>query len=205
VFGPLFPRDWSRQRHRGWGRGFGQFDPFGAEWREAWAPFGRGGPGRRVDRGDVKLLILSVLRDGPKHGYEIMRAIEQRTGGTYTPSPGVVYPTLQMLEDLGHVQARAGGERKVYELTEAGRAYLAESQPTEQEAWGRFEGHAWRDVFTGFSTDEQRQLREELVGLAGSLFAGGRVFRADAAKLTRLRDILRTTRQQVDAVFAEYV
>jgi DNA-binding PadR family transcriptional regulator len=205
MFGPFFTRRWSWQRHRGWGRGFGPFDAFGPEWREAWGPFGRGGPGRRVDRGDVKLLILSVLRDGPKHGYEIMRAIEQRSEGAYTPSPGVVYPTLQMLEDLGHVQARAGGERKVYELTEAGRAYLEENRSTEQDAWGRFEGHPWRDLFAGFSTDEQRQLREELVGLAGALFAGGRVFRADAAKLARLRDILRNTRQQVDAVFAEYV
>jgi DNA-binding PadR family transcriptional regulator len=205
VFGPFSAREGFWQRHRGWGRGFGPFDAFGAEWREAWGPFGRGGPGRRVDRGDVKILILSALRDGPKHGYEIMRAIEQRTGGAYTPSPGVVYPTLQMLEDIGHVQVREGGERKVYELTEAGRAYLEESRATEQDAWARFEGHAWRDVFAGFSTDEQRQLREELIGLAGALFAGGRVFRADAARLARLRDILRTTRQQVDAVFAEYV
>jgi len=205
MFGPFFGRRWSWQRHRGWGRGFGPFEGFGPEWREAWGPFGRGGPGRRVDRGDVKLLILSVLRDGPKHGYEIMRAIEQRSEGTYTPSPGVVYPTLQMLEDLGHVQARAGGERKVYELTEAGRAYLEENRSTEQDAWGRFEGHPWRDLFAGVGSEEQRQLREELVGLASALFAGGRVFRADAARLARLREILRNTRQQVDAVFAEYV
>ena len=205
MFGPFFGRRGDWHRHRG-GRGFGfGFEGFGPEFRDAWGPFGRGGPGRRVDRGDVKLLILGVLQDGPKHGYEIMRAIEQRSGGTYTPSPGVVYPTLQMLEDLGHIQARAGGERKVYELTDAGRAYLEENRAPEQDAWGRFEGHPWRDFFGGFSTDEQRQLREELVGLATALFAGGRVFRADAARLARLREILRSTRQQVDAVFTDYV
>jgi DNA-binding PadR family transcriptional regulator len=151
MFGPFFPR------HRRGGRGFGPFDVFGAEWQESfsgWGPFGpRGGPGPRVDRGDVKLLILSVLREGPKHGYEIMRAIEQRTGGAYAPSPGTVYPTLQMLEDIGHVQASEGGERKVYALTEAGRAYLDEQRSAEQDAWTQFERHPWRGVFTGFGTE----------------------------------------------------
>src|SRR5262245_1413713 len=111
----LFGRHASWHRHRGWGRGRGfPFEAFGAEWREGWGPFGaRGGPGPRVDRGDVKLLVLSVLRDGPRHGYEVMRAIEQRTGSAYSPSPGVIYPTLQLLDDLGHVRSTEGGERKV--------------------------------------------------------------------------------------------
>jgi DNA-binding PadR family transcriptional regulator len=200
MFGQFFGGGHAWHRHRG--RGFGPFGGLGREWAEA---FGRGGPGPRVDRGDVKLLILSVLREGPRHGYEIMRAIEQRSGGAYSPSPGVVYPTLQMLEDLGHVQAREGAERKVYELTEAGRAYLAENQATEQEAWGRFESQPWRDLFPSFGSEEQRQVRDELLGLAGALFAGGRLMRADATRLTRLRDILRSTRQQVDAVFTDYV
>jgi DNA-binding PadR family transcriptional regulator len=196
-------------RHRRGGRGFGPFDAFGAGWQEswgAWRPFGgRGAAGPRVDRGDVKLLILSVLRDGPKHGYEIMRAIEQRTGSTYTPSPGTVYPTLQMLEDLGHVQALEGGERKVYALTEAGRAYLDEHRSDEAEAWTQFDRHPWQGVFPGFGSEEQRQLRDELFELGRALFAGGRIFRADAARLKRIRDVLRSTRQQVDAVFADYV
>jgi DNA-binding PadR family transcriptional regulator len=194
-------------RHRRPGRGPGLFDDLGAGWQEgwrAWGPFGGWG-GRRVERGDVKLLILGVLRDGPKHGYEIMRAIEQRTGGTYTPSPGTVYPTLQMLEDLGHVQSREADERKVYELTAAGRAYLDERQPAEQEAWAQFEGHPWRGVFPGFGNEEQRQLREELFELARSLFAGGRVFRADAATLARVREALLSARRQIDAAFTDYV
>jgi len=203
MFHPFFAR------HRRAGRGFGPFEGFGAEWQESWGgwgPFGgRGGPGPRVDRGDVKLLILSVLRDGPKHGYEIMRAIEQRTGAAYTPSPGTVYPTLQMLEDLGHVQAQEGGERKVYALTDAGRAYLDEHRAAEQEAWTQFERHPWRGMFPGFGTEEQRQLRDELFEMGRALFAGGRIFRADAARLTRIREILRGARQQIEAVFADYV
>jgi len=194
-------------RHRGWGRGRGfPFEAFGAEWREGFGPFGgRAGPGPRVDRGDVKLLVLSVLRDGPKHGYEVMRAIEQRTGSAYSPSPGVVYPTLQLLDDLGHIRSREGGERKVYELTDAGRAYLDENRAAEQAAWAQFEGHPWQGLFSGFGTEPQRQLRDELLELGRSLFAGGRILRADPAKLTRVRDALRTARQQIDAVFADYV
>src|SRR5579884_4033349 len=203
MFGVFRGRHAHWQRHRGgWGRGF-PFDAFGAEWRGG--PFPRGGPGPRVDRGDVKILILSVLRDGPKHGYEVMRAIEQRTGSAYTPSPGVVYPTLQLLEDMGHVQAREGGDRKVYELTDAGRAYLDENKAAEEQAWAQFEGHPWQGIFGNLGSDEQRQVRDELFGLGQALFAGGRVFRADAAKLNRVRDALRTARQQVDAAFAEYL
>ena len=149
--------------------------------------------------------MLSVLRDGPKHGYEVMRAIETRTGSAYTPSPGVVYPTLQMLEDLGHIRAGEGGERKIYELTDAGRAYLEENRSDEQEAWAQFEGHPWQNMFPGFGTEEGRQVRDEMIDLGRALFAGGRVFRADAAQLTKVRDALRNARQQVDAAFAEYM
>ena len=200
-----------RHRPGGWGRGgrgFGgfPFEAFGAGFPEGWGPFGgRGGAGPRVERGDVKLLVLSVLRDGPKHGYEVMRAIEQRAGGAYTPSPGVVYPTLQLLEDLGHVRAREGGERKVYELTDAGRAHLDEQASAERDAWGQFERNRWQGGLPAFGTEEQRQVRDELIDLGRALFAGGRVFRADAARLGRVRDALRTARQQVDAAFAEYV
>ena len=197
-----FFRHANRHRSGPWGRGRGgfPFDVF-AGW-----PEGRGGAGPRVERGDVKLLVLSVLRDGPKHGYEVMRAIEQRTGGAYTPSPGVVYPTLQLLEDLGHVRSREGGDRKVYELTDAGRAHLDEQRDAEQGAWAQFERHRWQGGgFPTFGTDEQRQVRDELVELGRALFAGGRVLRADPARLARVRDALRTARQQVDAAFAEYV
>lgn len=201
--GPFGHHHW--QRHRGWGRGSGvnPFEAFGAEWRGAFG--GRGGAGPRVDRGDVKILVLSVLRDGAKHGYEVMRTIEQRTGSAYAPSPGVIYPTLQLLEDMGHIRAREGGDRKAYELTDDGRAYLDESHQAEKDAWAQFEDHSWQGLIPNLGSDEQRQLREELFELGRTLFAGGRIFRADAARITRVRDALRTARQQIDAAFAEYV
>ncbi len=84
------------------------------------------GPGwgdvrRRLRRGDVRRAILSALGDGPAHGYEVMRRLEERTAGAWRPSPGSVYPTLQMLEDEGLVRAEQRDGTRVYELTDAGR------------------------------------------------------------------------------------
>ena len=92
--------------------------------------FGGGPRGRRArvfDQGDLRVLLLSLIAEQPSHGYELIRSIEEKLGGAYSPSPGVVYPTLTLLEELGYatVEAQEGG-RKLYSITEAGRAYLAE-------------------------------------------------------------------------------
>lgn len=182
----------------------GPFGKHGGGWghREGWRDFGRfgfgGRGGPRVDRGEVKYLILSVLQEGPKHGYEIMRSIEEKSQGTYTPSAGTVYPTLQMLEDLGQIRGLESQGRKVYELTDAGRGFLSEHQADVNQAWEHFAQPAGRG-------EEARQLREEVGGLARALFAEGRIFRADAKQMARVRDILKNAREQVDAALAEYV
>ena len=87
----------------------------------------RGRRARVFDQGDLRLLLLSLIAEQPSHGYELIRSIEEKLGGAYSPSPGVVYPTLTLLEELGYatVEAQEGG-RKLYSITEAGRAYLAE-------------------------------------------------------------------------------
>jgi DNA-binding PadR family transcriptional regulator len=104
-----------------------------------WA-FGLGceapGPGFRwrfYDRGDLKFVILRLLRDKPMHGYEVMRALEEEAGGWYKASPGSVYPTLQMLEDQGHVEASEAGGKKVYRITDAGRRYLEDNSNVVDE------------------------------------------------------------------------
>jgi DNA-binding PadR family transcriptional regulator len=75
-----------------------------------------------MGRGDVRPLLLAVLLDGPAHGYELIRRLEQRSGGAWRPSPGSVYPTLQLLEDADLVTGRDDEGKRVYELTDAGRA-----------------------------------------------------------------------------------
>ena len=81
-----------------------------------------GGGGRRMRRGDVRGEVLSALLDGPAHGYEVIRRLEEKSGGMWRPSPGSVYPTLQLLEDAGLVRASEQEGRRTYELTDEGRA-----------------------------------------------------------------------------------
>lgn len=113
---------------RGW-RGFGADGPFGAA--GPFGPDGGYGGGRRRGRmfgqGELRLVLLKLIADQPRHGYELIKAIEEMTGGSYAPSPGTIYPTLSLLEDEGAIAETAGDEpRKAYEATAAGRAELAE-------------------------------------------------------------------------------
>ena len=90
---------------------------------------GRFGPGGRLRRllehGDLRMLVLHLIAEKPRHGYEIIKAIEELAGGAYAPSPGVVYPTLTLLEELGQVTSETEGSRKSFTITEAGAEALA--------------------------------------------------------------------------------
>jgi DNA-binding PadR family transcriptional regulator len=97
---------------------------------------GRGG-GRPFDHGELKLVVLVMVAERPRHGYEIIKEIEDRFGGSYTPSPGVVYPTLTMLEELGYATVEEMGGKKRYTVTDAGREYLTENQVAANAAMGR--------------------------------------------------------------------
>ncbi|MFK0689915.1 PadR family transcriptional regulator [Mesorhizobium sp. IMUNJ 23033] len=111
------------------GRG-GGFGPFGHGMRGG----GRGGPGdvfragRMLADGDLKLITLSLLAEAPRHGYDIIKALGERTSGVYSPSPGVVYPTLTFLEEAGYATSSAEGNKKVFSITEAGQAHLEENR-----------------------------------------------------------------------------
>lgn len=87
-----------------------------------------GGRGRRrmFDGGELRLILLKLIEEAPRHGYELIRAVEERSGGAYAPSPGVVYPTLTMLDEMALIEAQAEGARKAYAITAAGSAELAE-------------------------------------------------------------------------------
>ena len=94
-----------------------------------------GARGGRARRGDVKFFILDVLSSGPRHGYDIIAALEQKSGGRYRPSPGSVYPTLQLLEDGGFVTSAEKDGKRVYTITDAGRELL-KKQPSPEEEVG---------------------------------------------------------------------
>jgi DNA-binding PadR family transcriptional regulator len=116
----------------GWrGGGF-----MGRGWRDHGHP-GRGG-GRFFDTGELKFVVLHLLNEKPSHGYELIRAIEERLGGAYAPSPGVIYPTLTLLEEMGHIaQVDADGARKLFAVTDEGRAYLEQNQAVVDQALAR--------------------------------------------------------------------
>lgn len=87
-----------------------------------------GGRGRRMfDGSELRLILLKLIEETPRHGYDLIREIEARSGGAYAPSPGVVYPTLTLLDDMGLIEeAKAEGARKAFAITDAGRAELVE-------------------------------------------------------------------------------
>lgn len=116
------------RRHKGEGKGHG--GRHGSRHGHRRGGFGRGlgGGGRFFDHGELRHVVLALLAEQPRHGYDIIRAIDQRTAGAYCPSPGVVYPTLQLLEDVGHAQPATGDDaRNSYQITPAGRAFLKEN------------------------------------------------------------------------------
>ncbi|MGE0045284.1 MAG: PadR family transcriptional regulator [Hyphomonadaceae bacterium] len=116
-------------RHGEAGRGFvHKGHGFGGH-RHGWGRGGWRGRGRMFDQGDLRLIVLTLIREKPRHGYELIKAIEESLGGAYAPSPGVVYPTLQHLEELGHVAlASEEGGKKLYEITAEGRVFLEENK-----------------------------------------------------------------------------
>jgi DNA-binding PadR family transcriptional regulator len=115
----------SMGRHPG-DRGFGRFaGGFGGG-------FGHGGAefrmGRKFAAADLQLVILALLAEKPSHGYELIKALEERSRGFYSPSPGMIYPALAYLEEVGYATAEAEGSRKLYHVTDAGRKYLEEKR-----------------------------------------------------------------------------
>ena len=118
MHGPWY-NDWRGGMHGHRGRPYPPGDMGAAMWGDFWR-----GPAPRAERGVVRWLVLDAIAAQPRHGYEIIQAVSDKSGGAYKPSPGVVYPTLQMLEELAHVRTAARGERKVYEITDEGRREL---------------------------------------------------------------------------------
>jgi DNA-binding PadR family transcriptional regulator len=139
--------------------------------------------------------VLDALRDGPKHGYEIIKWLQERSSGQYVPSPGTVYPTLQFLEDLGQVRADQEAERRVYHLTEAGQTEWQARAEEIAAFWARLQGpeaSAAGQAEVGF-------LREELENLAQTVEIGIRTAleRSDTDALRGIRQTIETCRNEI--------
>src|ERR1700686_2992660 len=134
-------------QHSSFGHGRGGLDDDESLWR---GPGGRGhggrghgGRDRPFEYGKLRFVVQQLIGEKPSHGYEIIKAIEDKTGGAYAPSPGVVYPTLTLLEDLGYIAAGANDDnRKLYKITATGRKYLTENKSVVEQVSARLSATA---------------------------------------------------------------
>src|SRR5437773_74186 len=183
------PRRWAESE----GPGDWPFGRWGRRWRGGFGDFGQE---RFFGRGDLKYVILDLLKDQPRHGYDIIRALEDRMGGRYRPSPGSVYPTLQMLEDLGYVTSSQQEGKKVYSITDEGRRYLTEQASTIDDIRSRITA-GWDAAQRPEMADLMHELRE----LAPALFRQGtRGALKDPERLKKLRDIVSRARAEVETL-----
>jgi len=153
-----------------------------------------------VRRGEARLIFLDVLREGPRHGYEIIRLLEERSGGQYVPSPGTVYPTLQYLEEAEWIASESDGERRVYRLTPKGQSKLEAHQAEVQDFWHRFS----QPAYNSSSLHELDFLHQEMRELERTLMDGVRIGlesgRSDSLRL--LRQAVQDCKNQVRDIIA---
>ena len=168
---------------------------------------GLGGPGFRAGRkfaaADLQLILLALLESRPSHGYELIKALEERSGGFYTPSPGVIYPALTYLEEIGYATVAAEGSKKLYSITDAGRAYLGEHREAvdatlaQLEHIGRRMGRV-RDAFSGFDDEEDMGGSREIMQARRELKHALREKRhASAEERARIAEILRVAAAKI--------
>ncbi|MEZ4863929.1 MAG: PadR family transcriptional regulator [Caldilineaceae bacterium] len=186
------------QQEGGRGRHDGRHDGrrSGRHGRRSGGPRGRS----RARRGEARTILLDLLRDGPKHGYEMIKTLEERSGGQYVPSPGTVYPTLQYLEDQGLVRAEQEAERRVYQLTEAGIAELDAQAASIADFWAQFDPQP----VTIAGQPEVRFLEEELEHLSRIIWSGLRdaIAQDDQPTIRQVREVVEACQTQVRAVIA---
>lgn len=160
----------------------------------AWARHGgKGFRWRIFERGDLKFVILRMVSEKAMHGYEVMQALEEESCGAYKPSPGSVYPTLQMLEDEGLVRSREEEGKKVYEITEEGREYLDKHGDVVDEIFERIE--AFADRFLG---KDIRDLSAAFSRVAQSTREGALAWDLGSETLREMADVLDRARQELD-------
>jgi DNA-binding PadR family transcriptional regulator len=174
-----------RGRHRGGRRDFWFGGPMGF----GGGPFGGRGP--RARRGDVRQALLTLLAEEPRNGYQLMQEIERRSEGVWRPSPGSVYPALQQLEDEGLVRAEESDGRKLFHLTEAGRAAAAETSG-EGAPWDVASESVDSDVWELFNVARQVGMAIFQIAQAGT-----------AEQTAAAREVLTNARRSLYGILAE--
>ncbi len=166
-------------------------------------PFGRGGhwggPRRRgqmFGQGEVKFVILRLLKEKPRHGYEVIKALEEKMSGFYTASAGTVYPTLQLLEDEGYVQAVDTDGKKVYHVTPEGDRYLEEHKDFLDEIIDRV-----RDTVRDFTGGGLGEIQGAFARLAGTTFKRAWRRGPDDPSLKRVAEVLKKAADDIEQIW----
>jgi DNA-binding PadR family transcriptional regulator len=161
-------------------------------------PWGRGGRwGRFFGPGEIRLALLSMLESGPKHGYELMKELESKSGGIYKASAGAIYPALQQLEDEGMVISDAGAGKRTYSLTDEGRAELQKEAETVKRIWRRAEQAGDWAPWMGLEGAEVMRPAAEVMKAALKTATRGS---HDSGKIARIREILERTKHEIEAL-----
>ncbi len=166
-----------------------------------WGEFGHHGRGGRrgfFERGGIILVILDLLKEQPRHGYDIIRELEERSGGFYSPSPGVVYPTLQSLEDRDFVTAVAEpGGKKIYSITDAGTAWLdshKEEATRTREHMASFGGRMGAGQWPGAMDDMRWFFRDVAQAMRRTM--------NDPEKIRAIREVIVDAKKRIDDIVA---
>ena len=156
------------------------------------------GHGRFFGKGDLKYVILDLIKDKPSHGYEIIRALEDRFHGFYSPSAGSVYPTLQLLEDMGYVKSLEQDGKKVYTITDEGRKFLSEREETADKIRGRM-----RDWWGAGRHEEFEDTIHEIRDLGRKFARQAQSLNSD--KMTRIKGIVTQACRDIEKIIDEKV
>ncbi len=179
----------SRAGSCGW-RFAGRGGPFG---RHRGGPFGGHGRGPRMfDPGALRIVVLGLIADEPRHGYDIIKALEGRFQGAYSPSPGAIYPMLQMLEEADLVTSTTTGNKRLYSITATGETWLAENRAELDKINAQLD-EASSDV-------GQAAIAEEVQALRFSIFRRLRQGTLTKEQAAKARDALRIAREAIDAL-----
>ncbi|HEV8496503.1 MAG TPA: PadR family transcriptional regulator [Gemmatimonadaceae bacterium] len=189
IFGFDLGDTCSGHRARARWEGFGGWGPQGGHGR--W----RGRAARLFEQGDLKYVILRLLEEKPRHGYEIIKELESRFGGSYAPSPGTVYPTLTMLEDLGYARVvPEEGGKKIYEITDEGRKHLAEHSTTVNDIFDRI-----ARFVEGFTDTPMTELNQAFQRLARATYKTATTHIREKETLAKLREIIQRAADEIEA------
>ena len=145
------------------------------------------------ESGEVKFVILRLLKEKPRHGYEIIKALEEKLGGCYTPSPGTVYPTLQMLEDQGYVRVAEEGGKKVYHITPEGEALLESNKDAIEDIVDRV-----RDTVQDFAGGSMGELHQAFARVASITYKRAWRWGGSHPAVPRITEILRRTADEIE-------